>query len=103
VREKHRPLLCGARKGGSHVDLEIAVRQPSGTGRRASVCDYGIFAVSEAALGQGTCTDPLNDPFGSLLDAFEFDAAVQALPPAAFRIPPVERQLPSQAGAVSSP
>ncbi len=44
------------------------------------------FAVSETRA-QSTCED--SAPFGSLLNSAEFDASVQALPPAAFHIPPL--------------
>lgn len=64
-----------------------------------------LLASGTAALAQAVhckCYGPSlpgadHGPFGSLLNTAEFEAAVQALPPAAFRTPPVESPLPARA------
>ncbi|HEV3112143.1 MAG TPA: C1 family peptidase [Candidatus Binataceae bacterium] len=65
------------------------------------VCATLLIALSTAAFearaqtGTKQCVD--SGPFGSLLNSHEFDASVQALPPAAFLNPPVQPPLPTQA------
>ena len=52
-----------------------------------------LFPVAATVDAQTTCTDT-SGPFGSLLRADEFAAAVQALPPAAFSTSPLPLQFP---------
>jgi hypothetical protein len=56
-----------------------------------------VLVVSGTARATGTCTDDGSGPYGSLLNADEFNQAVQALPPAAFLTPRIQPPLPSNA------
>jgi hypothetical protein len=62
----------------------------------ALVLGAGLFLPGLVAA-QVTCVDQTSGPFGSLLDVSEFNAAVQALPPAALSADGVQPVLPPKA------
>jgi hypothetical protein len=61
-----------------------------------------LLLVPESPVHAQTCPDS-DEPFGSLVDAAEFAASVQALPPAAFFTPPDQPALPSRAFLTNLP
>ncbi len=61
-----------------------------------------VLLISAATVF-ATCTENDSDPYGSLLNAEEFNEAVQALPPAALMTPPVQPPLPPSASLDNLP
>jgi hypothetical protein len=76
------------------------LRKTGGRGRFTTglfpAAAWMLVCVAGAEAQGQTCVDDTAGPFGSLLNKEEFDSAVQALPPAAFHIPPVEHRLPAR-------
>ena len=90
--------------------FQLAFGGSLGRGLNAGlVFSIAALLLVSSALAQGDCkcdasaTTADAGPFGSLLDGPEFQAAVQALPPAAFFSTPVQPPLPSHAFLANLP